>query len=204
MAHFKNLDRLLRTYNLVLVSGSPRRVDILTEAGVKFRQIIPNIDEKDDIDPDPCRLTTILAESKARVALNQIKENEIALGSDTIVIFRGKILSKPLSLEDAFRMLSALSGNGHTVCSAVALVDLKGRIVSGFETTQVYFNKVTSEALYEYIATGEPMDKAGAYGIQGKGGFLVDRIIGNIDNVTGLPMTLLDNLANEWQRNNGI
>ncbi|SYZ73344.1 conserved hypothetical protein [Candidatus Zixiibacteriota bacterium] len=201
MTKYKNIERLLKIYGLVLASGSPRRVDILNKAGIAFRQIIPNLDEKDDVDPDPCRLSTILAEAKAHCVMNQAKKNEIVLGCDTIVILNGRILGKPRSARQASQMLTALSGAEHTVCSAIALVDSGGKTVAGFETTKVYFNEVSAEAIREYIDTGEPMDKAGAYGIQGKGGFLVDRIVGNIDNVTGLPMTLLDSLAGKWQKN---
>jgi|WetSurMetagenome_2_1015567.scaffolds.fasta_scaffold317654_2 septum formation protein len=195
MKKLENLHRLLLKYRLVLASGSPRRVRLLNEAAIEFRQIIPDIDEDDHEIIDPMELATTLAEKKALAAMDRIKDDEIALGCDTIVILKGKILGKPDSPGEAFEMLSALSGNCHTVCSAIALANNKGVIKSGYELTDVYFNNVSKQAIEAYIATGEPLDKAGAYGIQEEGGFLVDRIAGNLDNVIGLPMSLLEDLA---------
>lgn len=195
MTKFRYLPRLLEKYRLVLASGSPRRVKILTAAGIPFRQIIPDINEENHSALNPEQLATILAEHKAEAVLEQIGSDEIILGCDTIVILEGRILGKPASRNEAFSMLSALSGNRHTVCSAIALLDKQRRRTSSYELSDVYFNRLTNDQIGDYINTGEPMDKAGAYGIQEKGGFLVDRVAGNIDNVTGLPMALFDELA---------
>ncbi len=194
---YSNLSNLLRRYRLVLASGSPRRIGILRNCGVSFRQIIPDIDEGNNIDMNPTQLATLLSERKALAVKSMIFVDEIALGCDTIVILKGEVLGKPASPTQAFEMLTSLSGQMHTVCSAIALMNNRGKVVSGFELTDVYFRDVSPAEIDEYVKSGEPLDKAGAYGIQELGGFLVDRIVGNIDNVIGLPMTLLDRLAGE-------
>jgi septum formation protein len=197
MTNYPNLDRLLFKYKLLLASGSPRRVQILGRHGISFRQFIPDIDENNIANMAPYQLTVKLAKMKALAVKALITDEEIALGCDTIVILNDEVLSKPASPENAIEMLTSLSGNMHTVCSAIALLNAQGKIVSGYEFTDVYFKKTTKFQIEEYVASGEPLDKAGAYGIQELGGFLVDRIDGNIDNVIGLPMTLLDKLAGE-------
>ena len=186
---------MLENHKLVLASGSPRRVFLLNEAGIKFRQIIPDIHEDNNLHTMPYRLATILAEKKAEAVMGKLGDDEIALGCDTIVVLDGKILGKPTSPEDAIRMLTLMSGRKHIVCSAVAMTDRDGRMASGFELTDVYFNPVTENQIVDYVRTGEPLDKAGSYGIQERGVFLVDRIEGNIDNVIGLPLLLVDDIA---------
>ena len=193
--NYSNLAALLEGYDLVLASGSPRRVRILTEAGITFRQIIPDIDENGGPEIPPEQLAENLARKKAKAVAAETTEDEIILGCDTIVVLNGVILGKPESKENAFEILSQLSGQQHTVCSAVALAKPDGRMVSGCEQTDVFFNAVTGDEIRKYIETGEPLDKAGAYGIQGFGAFLVDRYKGNLDNVIGLPMTLVNDLA---------
>jgi septum formation protein len=195
---FKELERLLNKYRLVLASGSPRRVSLLQAAGIEFRQLIPDIDENNHAHPDPSELAILLAQKKALAVSGEIEADEVILGCDTIVILNDLVLGKPGSDAEAFEMLSALSGNRHTVCSAIALLERGGHTASGFEFTDVYFNPVSAAQIKAYIKTGEPLDKAGAYGIQEEGGFLVDRIEGNIDNVIGLPMSLLDRLAGKF------
>jgi len=192
---YPNIDNLLRRYKLVLASGSPRRVGILRNCGIPFRQITPDIEENNNSELNPSQLAIILAEQKAKAVRNLINDKEIALGGDTIVILHGKVLGKPVSPTNATEMLTALSGNMHTVCSAIALLDGRDRLFSDCELTDVYFHDVSLNEIINYVKSGVPLDKAGAYGIQELGGFLVDRIEGNIDNVTGLPMTLLDKLA---------
>jgi len=200
---YKNLIRLLENHRLLLASGSPRRVYLLKEAGIKFRQIVPDIHEDNNLHTEPYRLATILAEKKAEAVLDRLDDNEIALGCDTIVVLGGKILGKPVSPGDAAAMLTEMSGKMHVVCSAVALMDREKRLVSDFELTDGYFNAVTPDQIREYVKTGEPLDKAGSYGIQDRGVFLVDRIKGNIDNVIGLPRMLLDELAGKMAEMKG-
>jgi len=193
--NYNNLRKLLNTYKLLLASGSPRRVRLLNDAGISFRQLIPDIDESNSKQFEPYQLAVHLARRKARAATNQAKDNEIILGCDTIVILNNKILGKPTSKQEAIQMLTDLAGNRHTVCSAVALVGPGENIVDGYELTDVFFKEVSFEDIENYVNSGEPMDKAGAYGIQERGVFLVDRFEGNIDNVIGLPMKLVDKLA---------
>jgi len=192
---YKNLRRLLDIYNLVLASGSPRRVGLLIEAGIAFRQIIPDINEANSKQLKPYELAMLLARKKSQAVVEQINNNEVVLGCDTIVVLNEQILGKPSSKNEAVQMLAQLAGNKHTVCSAIALTTANDETAGGFELTDVYFKKVSLREIEDYAASGEPLDKAGAYGIQERGVFLVDRFVGNIDNVIGLPMTLLDELA---------
>ncbi len=136
-----------------------------------------------------------MARDKARLVAGKVNKRHIVLGCDTVVATGDKILQKPRDAADAFAILSSLVGHRHTVCTALALAEGGGLKASGYELTEVYFNPATPEQIRDYIETGEPMDKAGAYGIQGMGAFLVDRIEGNLDNVIGLPRMLLDRLA---------
>ena len=191
---------LARDRRLVLGSRSPRRVQLLAEFGVVFRQAISEIDEAQQLGEDPFRYAVRLAEDKALEVARRCDPDEIVIGGDTVVVLEGIILGKPSNRDEAVKTLLKLSGKRHTVCTALALAHGTGVLCSGAEGTEVYFNRVTSEQIERYVDTGEPMDKAGAYGIQGMGAFLVDRIEGNLDNVTGLPRALLDSLAREAHR----
>lgn len=195
-----NLSRLADEVGLVLVSGSPRRKKILTEAGIRFEIIIPEVEEKliSGISPDEQAMN--LARQKV---MSVPKDGQrVYLGCDTIVVLNDEILTKPIDEADAARILKKLSGNRHSVFSGLALHDSRlDYCHQAFEESRVYFNHLDDDRLAEYIATGEPLDKAGAYGIQGMGGFLVDSVEGNIDNVVGLPMGSLEQLATRyWER----
>lgn len=203
MKNLPELNGLLKDRRLVLASGSPRRVKLLKDTGINFRQIIPDLDESKFNHDDPCKLAVLLAEKKAASIADLVDPDEVILGGDTIVLLDGKILGKPESSDEALNILELLSGEKHTVCSASALMTIETDTVSGFELTDVFFNRIDHDRLAEYVATGEPLDKAGAYGIQGLGGFLVDRIEGNLDNVIGLPMALLEQLAGQMNRKLG-
>jgi septum formation protein len=194
---YPNLQALSQNYQLVLGSGSPRRVELLTEIGLPFTQSIPHIAEEASAAEEPYDYALRLAEEKGMAVSARFSSREIIIGCDTIVVLEHHLLEKPESEEDAFRILSLLSGNGHVVCTAVSFVHNSRVIRSGFELTKVFFNPLSPDRIREYIRSGEPMDKAGAYGIQGMGGFLVDRIDGNLDTVVGLPRTLLERLAGE-------
>ena len=189
-----NLRKLAETNGLVLVSGSPRRKRILTEAGLSFEIIVPEVDEK--ILPGLSSAEQAMNLARQKVD-SVIKDGKRAyLGCDTIVVLDDQILTKPVDEDDAMRMLKKLSGHEHSVFSGLALFDSgKDILYPAFEESRVLFNHLDEAELTKYIATGEPLDKAGAYGIQGMGGFLVDSVQGNIDNVVGLPMTALESLA---------
>jgi len=197
------LDALLRLadhYPLVLGSASPRRCQLLREAGVPFRQEVSDIEEQLRPGEDPFEFARRVAEEKAIAVAAGCRANEIVLGGDTVVVLRGQVLGKPSDPSDAIRILELLSGQQHTVGTALALTLGDHLMASGIETTQVIFKPVSRDQIVKYVASGEPLDKAGAYGIQGMGAFLVDRIEGNLDNVIGLPLTLLNDLARETRR----
>ncbi len=183
--------------SLVLGSRSPRRVRLLGEIGVAFDQIIPEIEEERAEGESPYPFAQRLAEDKARWVAALANGSQVVIGCDTIVVLEGAVLGKPTDKSDALATLSRLSGRPHVVCTGVALA-VDGTVAcSGYSCTDVFFNAVTTEQLATYIETGEPMDKAGAYGIQGMGAFLVDRIEGDLDTVIGLPRNLLDTLAGQ-------
>ncbi len=181
----------------MLASRSPRRVMLLKELGLTFDQIVPEVEEKMQPGESPYPYALRLAEDKAHWVRPRLAPNQIAITCDTIVVLGDRVLEKPADEDDAFAILSTLAGEQHVVCTSVVLADRDGILAADYETTGVIFNPVTPLQIREYIATGEPMDKAGAYGIQGMGAFLVDRIEGNLDTVVGLPRTLLDRLAGD-------
>lgn len=189
-----NLERLARKYGVVLGSGSPRRVKLLRDMGIPFEQIVPRVDETMLYRENPLAYVVRLAKTKAaRVSEN--RAGAIVIGCDTVVVLDEKVLDKPADEDEAFRILSTLAGREHVVCTAVALAREATVVASGIERTRVCFNEVSPDEIQEYVATGEPMDKAGAYGIQGMGAFLVDSIEGPLDNVIGLPRKLLEELS---------
>ena len=192
---YSHIKELANRKELILGSRSPRRVTLLTELGIPFQQIIPQLDEHHVDGEHPYACAQRLAEAKALWVSQQLEPNQLVLGCDTIVVLGDTILGKPADENEAFETLSLLSGKKHVVCTAIAMADKTGVLRSGYETTEVYFNPVTPKQIRAYIATTEPLDKAGAYGIQGMGSFLVDRIAGNLDTVIGLPRSLLDKLA---------
>jgi nucleoside triphosphate pyrophosphatase len=192
---YKELLQLTKEHGLVLGSGSPRRARLLAELGIEYRKIVPRIDEIAHPGEKPCACALRLAEEKAESVAGQLQDHEIVLGGDTIVVLDEMILGKPRNEEEACATLSRLSDKTHHVCTALALADRSGLLCSGTEQTEVIFNTVTPDQIRKYVTSGEPMDKAGAYGIQGMGAFLVDSIDGNLDNVIGLPRTLLNRLA---------
>lgn len=191
---------------MILGSGSPRRLQLLTELGVSFTTVIPEVKENRNPDEAPFEYARRLAKEKARWVANSIKDHAVVISCDTIVVQADGVLEKPDKPERAVEILSQLVGKKHTVCTAMALARSGEVVADDFELTEVYFHNVDADRLRAYVRSGEPMDKAGAYGIQGMGAFLVDRIDGNLDNVIGFPRCLLDKLAArilsdpEWQR----
>ena len=180
----------MNTYELVLASGSPRRKTLLEEAGYTFRIVISDADEDMSSQMSPAEMATRNATLKAQAVIEQCSIHELAIGADTVVAIDGVIFGKPSNENDARKMLKALSGRTHQVITGVCIAG-KTTMQQFFETTNVTFKKLGDAEISAYIATGEPLDKAGAYGIQGKGGALVDHIDGDYDNVVGLPMAKL-------------
>lgn len=171
---------------IILASGSPRRKELLTLAGVNFRVIPSGADENIDKDLSPAQTVEKLAALKASDVFSHYPNCAI-IGSDTIVAADGGILGKPADENDAFNMLSSLSGKTHSVFTGVCIKTPEKTVIFS-EETRVTFYPLTPDEIREYIATGEPMDKAGAYGIQGRGCTLVEKIDGDYFNVVGLPI----------------
>ncbi len=178
---------------LILASGSPRRRQLLSETGSRFTIETHDVDETRRTNEPALQYAVRLAEEKA-LAVETLRET-VVLGFDTIVIVDDLVLGKPDSKDHAFTMLKLLSERRHEVCTAVAMTRNGQVLSSQYDVTKVYFHAVTDNQISDYIEGGEPMDKAGSYGIQGMGAFLVDRIEGNLDTVVGLPRDLLDRMA---------
>jgi len=195
--NYPNLNKLSSKYDIILGSSSPRRKKLLKETGITFKCLSPNIFEQQNIDETPYEFAQRLACEKAFSLLKELNNNQIVIGCDTIVVLGDRVLGKPNDEIDAFKIIQSLSGKQHFVCSALAIAGDKTILSSGYDVTKVFFNEVNEEQINNYISSGEPMDKAGAYGIQGMGAFLVDRIEGCLDTVIGLPRILLDKLAGE-------
>ncbi len=172
---------------LYLASSSPRRRELLSLLDVQFSTITPAIDEIWQQGEAPEDYVIRLAREKSQEGVRQATNDYPVLGSDTIVVQAGRILEKPRDKAHAAQMLSSLSGATHQVMTAIAISD-KTRTISQLVVTDVTFRKMTESEISAYIETGEPMDKAGAYGIQGKGGRFVQRIEGSYHAVVGLPL----------------
>jgi len=177
---------------IVLASASPRRREILTQAGVKFVAIPPQIDETMRLDESPTALARRLAVEKAEaVAADLAPEDErLVLGADTIVVIGDEVLGKPRDAEHAVRMLSRLVGHRHCVITGVAVARRGGHATSSLAVeTQVSMRDADEDELRDYVASGEPLDKAGAYAIQGEAGErFVTSLEGSRSNVVGLPL----------------
>jgi septum formation protein len=184
----QSLKRILGERKLILASSSPRRKEILQREGIEFEIIHPSDIVEETWSSDPVEHVLILSQDKAESVSSAVGAG-IILGADTVVVLDGEILGKPTDLEDAFIILKKLSGRTHKVYTGLTLLNkYNGKIISDSDCTGVTFNRLEEQKITSYIATGEPMDKAGAYGIQGMGSFLVEKIDGNLDNVIGLPV----------------
>ena len=176
---------------IVLASGSPRRQELLNRIGITDFDIrVPQTDEHYPAGLTPAQIVEYISREKADAAAKLCTPEEIVITADTMVFLDDQRLGKPQDEADALRMLTALQGRRHTVCTGVT-VRQGDRVLTESEATGVIFRPAEESELRAYIATGEPMDKAGAYGIQGMGGMFVDRIDGSYSNVVGLPMSML-------------
>ncbi len=185
-------------YDIVLASGSPRRREILADLGLKFRIEASNADESIPEGTSPDLAVRRLSLLKAADVAKSQPENALVIGADTVVVLDDEILGKPTDEEDAARMLKSLSGREHSVLTGIsALRRSDGKGVSVFEETKVRFRNLSEEEILKYVKTGEPMDKAGAYGIQGLGSLLIEKIDGDYFNVVGLPVCRLFRLLAE-------
>ena len=183
-----------KEHTIILASASPRRKHLLREIGMKFRVDPSSVDESGIPYSSMREFAIKAAFAKAEEVANR-SENALVIGADTIVCLGDQILGKPHVPEEARRMLSDLKGRSHSVITGVAVMESgAGNSALDAEETRVFFKDYSQKEMEEYIATGEPLDKAGGYGIQGSGGDLVKKIEGDYFNVVGLPLELLFNL----------
>ena len=189
---------------LILASSSPRRQELLRQAGISFQVHAAHINEDQLAAEKPSEYALRLAREKAQAVAAHYPQSYV-LGADTIVVVDGEVLGKPIDHADAARMLRRLSGRSHEVTTAVSLVAPDAvapdaRTQTRACTTKVYFRELTEDEIQQYVASGEPMDKAGAYAIQGGASRWTDRIEGEWSNVVGLPLSLVTDLL----RTNGL
>ena len=174
--------------SIILASNSPRRRELLAQIGIRDFQILsPDVDETVEPGLSPARMVETLSLRKAQAAAGRAGAEDLILAADTVVALDGRVLGKPRDQEEAFAMLSSLSGREHRVYTGVTVLR-GGQAATEHEETAVAFRALSPEEIRDYIATGEPMDKAGAYGIQGVGALLVQGIRGDYCNVVGLPV----------------
>lgn len=174
---------------LILASASPRRHELLKQIGLRFEVIIKPVDETLDEHLSPQDAVCELAYRKAREAASA-EDNAIVIGADTVVVNNGIILGKPLDCEDAVNALRSLSGSTHVVITGFSVLDTAtNKVIKDSETSEVVFRELTEQEILSYVSSGEPMDKAGSYGIQGLGAIFVERINGCYFNIVGLPLT---------------
>lgn len=174
-------------HHLILASGSPRRKELLEKVSIPFTVVVSDVEEKVDPALSPSDIVMSLAEQKAAAVAERFRDS-VVLGSDTVVVYGGEILGKPANEEDAKTTLGKLSGKTHQVLTGVAILHQEKKIVF-YEQTDVTFWPLTDEDIEEYVLSGEPMDKAGSYGIQGLGSLFVKEIRGDYFSVVGLPLS---------------
>lgn len=176
---------------IILASASPRRKDLLKQIGINFEIDPSNYQEEKNLNLEPHELAKYLSLQKAKdVALRH--KNSIIIAADTFVVFEGKIIGKPDSKEEARERLKEMNGKPHSVITGFTIIDTEtNKMVSKSVKTKVYFKNITPEEIDSYVASKEPMDKAGGYAIQGLGGILIDKIEGDYYNVVGLPLAVL-------------
>ena len=175
---------------IVLASKSPRRQELLGVIGIKNFEIIPAVgEEKISGETEPADIVCALASQKAEEVFAKCPD-ALVIAADTLVFLDGKALGKPKDEEDAYTMLKSIAGREHTVMTGVCVMVGEKKLVAA-EKTKVYFKSMTDNEIWSYIKSGEPMDKAGAYGAQGLGSIFIERIDGDFFNVMGLPLCRL-------------
>ena len=182
---------MYKTKKIILASASPRRKEILERTGLKFMVDASDYEEDLSMRMPARRLARFLSCEKAKAVAKRYK-NAIIIAADTIIYFEDKVFGKPHNVRDAKRMLNILNGKHHSVITGFTIMDSRERLsISRSVVTKVYFNKITRKWIEEYVRTGEPLDKAGAYAIQGLGAAIVKKIEGDYNNVVGLPVDAL-------------
>ncbi len=173
---------------IILASKSPRRKEILETMGVQFEIDVADVDESVDACLSPVEAVCEISKRKAQKIAERHGDDGIVISADTVVVIDGKIIGKPKDKEDAFCILKNLSGRTHEVYTGFTVCG-NGKTKTDFEVTKVHFKELCDDDIRRYVATGEPMDKAGAYGIQQKGNLFVDYIHGDYYNVVGFPIS---------------
>lgn len=179
-------------YHVILASSSPRRKELLERIGVEF-SVDPSTSEEIITDTDPAKVVLSLSRQKAEEVASKY-ENALIIGADTIVSKNDRILGKPKDREDAYRMLKLLEGDIHQAYTGVTVINKQGqeyKVYSFYSSSDVSFYSMTDKEIYGYIDSGEPMDKAGAYGIQGKSAVFIKEIKGDYNTIVGLPVAML-------------
>jgi septum formation protein len=187
---------LSRPPSLVLASASPRRQELLARLGIAFTVVPSDIPEEHPAAP-PADAIAAVALAKARAVALRLSSDAVVLGADTEVVLDGRLLGKPRDAADAVRILRELRGRAHEVITGVALVARGGEEATSV-TTRVTMRDYDTPEIEAYVATGEPIDKAGAYGVQGLGARLVARVDGCLTNVVGLPISTTRELLERW------
>ncbi len=183
---------------LILASSSPRRAELMKQIGLNFEIKVSSVDETLLPGLSPPELVERLAERKAAAVARELNDG-IVIGADTVVVWRGQVLGKPLSEPEAFDMLAKLQGGVHEVFTGVALIDARsGKVLVEHEKTRVFFRAMEEEEINRYVASGEPFDKAGAYGVQGLAAIFIKRLEGCYTNVVGLPLARLSVMLKEF------
>jgi len=188
--------------NLILASSSPRRVRLLESLGLKFATVKPSAEESDDGRMPPDQLVNLNSRAKAESVAARSPSDALILGADTLVYLNGKVLGKPLDLDEAREMLLALSGKQHTVYTGITLIHMEsGSVLTDFERTEVTFRRLTTSDVELYLQSVRPLDRAGAYTVEGAGSLLVERFEGCYYNVLGLPLVKLDEMLRKFGAN---
>ncbi len=188
---------MLKNFSFILASSSPRRIELLKNLSLKFKILKPEVKEIFDHSLSPVENSILNSYKKAYIVAKNFK-NEIVAGFDTVVEIDGKVLGKPKDDKEAYEMLRLLSGKKHNVITGFTILCLDKKIeVKKYVKTEVWFKDLEDREIKWYILSKEPFDKAGAYGIQGKGAFMIKRINGSYTNVVGLPLAeFLEELKN--------
>ncbi len=185
-----------QNFRLILASGSPRRRELLSKMGYEFEIQVPDVDE--NVSGKAKDIVAILSHRKA-MAVAENNTSGIIIASDTLVSLNGEVLGKPADEADAFRMLKTLSGNTHEVFTGVTIIDAaSAKCETRSIRTGVCFRELSDQEIRDYIAGGEPMDKAGAYGIQGGAGKFVEKLDGSYENVIGFPVDDVQDMLNQF------
>lgn len=184
---------MARGLRILLASSSPRRIELLGQLGLDFTHVASDVEEEESsLDP-----VERVEGNARRKAMSVSAPDSVVIGSDTVVELDGQILGKPSDEDEAKVMLASLSGCVHQVYSGLSLV-FKGKSVTRHECTKVWFRTLSDKEIDDYVESGEPLDKAGSYGIQGLGRVLVEKIEGSYSNVVGLPLELLEEMLLEF------